>query len=130
MKAYYLIPLLLLTAGCPKDVLGPTQSEPAEVYDTCFVPSGHGQTSGAWGYGHDGGVYTPPQDITIPATYAVVFKCQHGKFVIDGPRGEVLYKKLEKGDSVIVTYCEELTVDNGVTNHTGLHFIDANRVRE
>lgn len=128
MKLKNLIPVLLvLLSGCVERHNGPELSEPGEVYDTCFVPKGHGHDV-AVGYnaGKRGGVTITPVNINIPARFAVVFKCQHGKFVIDGPRGERLYKKLSKGDRVVIRYCEVLEVKDGITTPVELHFIDAN----
>lgn len=110
-------------AGCYRTEYSQPLTEPAEVYDVCFVPEGHGS---GYAYGKNGG----PVSVTIPANYAVVFKCQHGKFVIDGSRGETLYNKLSRGDYVTVTYSEVFAVTKEATNLTGLHFIDANRVKE
>ena len=67
-----------------------------------------------------------PVHVTIPERFAIVFRCQHGKFVIDGPRGKALYQKLSKGDLVTIRYCQELEIHRGVTNVVDLHFIDAN----
>jgi hypothetical protein len=123
-----MILLCVLFTGCERIEYGATLSEPAKVYDTCFVPAGHGMTSGGWSMSYKGKMhYNWPQSIDIPATYAIVFQCQHGKFTIDGDRGEALYKKLSKGDSVIVSYAVKYRVTDGATNAAGLHFIDADK---
>lgn len=121
----------LFTGCCSKTEYGVNLTEPAEVYDTCFVPKGHGSDV-AVGYSTagKGEVIITPIDVNIPERYAVVFKCQHGKFVIDGERGEACYKKLENGDHVTVTYCEKFEVTKNTTNCIGLHFIDATKVNQ
>ena len=126
-----LICVMLFASACPEWQNGPEITEPGEVYDTCFVPKGHGSDV-AIGYSMagKGGVTVTPVDIDIPARYAIVFKCQHGKFVIDGERGERLYKKLSKGDHVTIRYCECFEVDGGKTNAADLHFIDADVVKQ
>jgi hypothetical protein len=107
-------------------------TEPGEVYDVAYVPSGHGSDV-AVGFTSKGSTTITPVSITIPERYAVVFKCQHGKFVIDGERGESIYKRFNKGDLVTIQYCEvfEVTKERKsgktvtVTNSVDLHFIDA-----
>jgi len=123
-KLLLLFPLLL--CGCPK-ISYVNKSEKGTVYDICFVPAGHGIGRG-FSFGKDGGpVFT---DVDIPARYAVVFACQHGRWVIDGNRGEALYKKLTKGQHVLIQYQERIETDKeaGTTNLLGLHFIDANAI--
>lgn len=117
---------LLVLVGCVERKNGPELTELGEVYDTCFVPSGHGsQTAVGFNTGKGGGMTITPINVTIPERFAIVFKCQHGKFVIDGERGKALYRKLSKGDRVTIRYCEELEIDGGQTNAVDLHFIDA-----
>ena len=114
-------------AGCVEHRNGPDLTEPGEVYDTCYVPSGHGSSVAAGLHtGKGGGMTITPVHVTIPERFAIVFRCQHGKFVIDGPRGKALYQKLSKGDLVTIRYCQELEIHRGVTNVVDLHFIDAN----
>jgi len=45
-----------------------------------------------------------------------------------GGRGEACYRKLDKGDRVVVRYQVVLEVKDGRTNAVGLHFLDADRV--
>jgi len=121
----------VLLCGCVERQNGPELTESGEVYDTCFVPKGHGSdTAIGYNMGEGGGMTITPIDVNIPARYAIVFKCQHGKFVIDGERGESLYKQLSKGDKVNIRYCEVLEVKDGHTNAVDLHFIAADIVRE
>lgn len=116
-----------LFCGCVQRFNGPELTESGEVYDTCFVPKGHGSDL-AIGFDMDGNYHVTPVDITIPARYAIVFKCKHGKFVIDGERAEGLYKQLSRGDSVTIRYCEKFEVRDGHTNAVDLHFIGADKL--
>lgn len=130
MKLKYLMFVAAaLLGGCVERVNGPELSEPGEVYDTCFVPQGHGSGSSV-GFTSDGALTSSSTSIEVPARYAIVFRCQHGKFVIDGDRGKVLYNKLSKGDHVTIRYCEVLEVKDGVTTPVELHFIDAHITKE
>ncbi len=115
---------LLMSCDIPKKEGGPKLTESAVIYDTAFVPEGHG-TGTASGYTSNGDYHYSTVKTKIPARYAVVFQCQHGKFIIDGDRGEYLYKKFSKGDKVIVSYQEEFEVRKESKTCTGLHFIDA-----
>src|SRR2546430_1108942 len=106
MKPIWLLAALLLV-GCDNHFNGPPRIEYGEVYDTAFVPAGHGKESGiAVTTDSDGDTHVSPtfSSVNIPARYAIVFKCQHGKFVIDKDRGEVLYKRLSRGDKVRIDY--------------------------
>lgn len=130
--------MLVLVLGCVvlscdqvRRFNGPELTEPAEVYDACYVPAGHGSgTAIGYNFGEKGGVTFTPIDVHIPARYAVVFKCQHGKFIIVGKRGEALYKKFSKGDEVIIHYCEVFEVKKGKTNAVDLHFLDATKTTQ
>jgi len=122
---YFIITLLVLLCGCTKRVEGPAKSEYGEIYDTCFVPKGHGSGTG-WSYGKNGGPVTTQVD--IPERYAVVFKCEHGKFVIDDDRAKSLYSRFSKGDKVKIIYCIVSEVTKESTNAVDLHFIDAYKV--
>lgn len=122
----FALAIAVICSGCTKHKNGPELQESAEIYETCFTPAGHGQTSGGMGMTYKGKMtYRFPQSINIPAVYAVVFKCQHGKFVIDGKRGESLYSRFSKGDKVTVVYCDKIDVKDGVEQAVGMHFIDA-----
>lgn len=124
MKKLILFLPLLLT-GCPEQQ-SKDMAELGEVYDVAYMPAGHGSGTG---YNFSDGSISY-HDVTIPARYAVIFKCKHGKFVIDGPRGEDLYNKLEKGQAVTISYQEVYEVENGVSNLCKLHFVDAVPTKE
>lgn len=126
MKKTVLLALILLS-GCDRGINFTTScTEDGEVYDTAFLP---GQTGSSTGYNFSDGSFST-HDITMSPSYSVVFKCQHGKFVISGDRGEALYKKLWRGQHVTIIYDTRWTTDPArgggwVTNFVGMHFVDA-----
>lgn len=133
MKTILLLPLLLCFCfGCDDThQITLNLKERGKVYDTAFMPAGHGHGE-SFNYKDWS---TSSVDTDIPARYAIVFKCQHGgKFVIDGSRGEALYRKLEKGQSVIIDYQENWRIVSSKTATNryfeSLHFLDANPVVE
>jgi len=127
----YLICLIILLSGCTNPVTyGPELTETAEVVDTCYVPAGHGSDVNV-GFTTNGDLAITPVNINIPARYAVVFKCKHGKFIIDNEnydrdRAKKLYHKLCRGNKVLVKYCEKRQIIKQEECVIGLHFIDAN----
>lgn len=94
-----LLAAALLLSGCT--VEGPRTSEPAVVEDLVFSPASH---SSGLGFTGSGDVAFVEQD--GEATYSVVFRCAHGRFVVGGPdeEHERLWKRLEKGERVVVDF--------------------------
>ena len=99
--------------GCshfPRTEYGERQMEGAEVVDVVFAPSQHGSgTSVAPIIGGNGGVAFGSVDVSVPEKYAVVFRCKHGKFIIEGGTGSTaqgLWGRFQKGDCVQVWYRE------------------------
>ena len=130
MKKLLLI-AALFTFGCHRTVHSPERTETGSVYDTAFVPKGHGSgTAVGYNTGKNSGVTISPVSVDIPERFAVVFKCEHGKFVIDGEKGRKLYQKLEKGDRVEIRYREVIRVTSTETNIVDLDFLDANKIPE
>jgi len=80
-----------------------TLTEQAVVADVVYTPSRHGSGSGT-GFDTHGDLSFTDMKIDIPEKYAVVFKCQHGKFIVTGKE---LWDHLAEGDSVRVFYREE-----------------------
>lgn len=120
----------LFCGGCdmPQTQYSAELTESGTVHDTAFVPKGHGSdTAVGFNTGKGGGVTITPVSITIPERYAVIFKCEHGKFVIDGNTGKELYKRLERGDSVTIRYREVYRVTRTETNLVDLDFVDATK---
>lgn len=121
--------LLFLLASCgPLRSYGPPLTELGTVYDVAFVPAGHGYgTSTVLTPG--GGIGVGSTSVHIPARYAVVFQCQHGRFVIEGA---ALYAKLTRGEEVTIYYREviehrqdgDVVVDLDFVDATPLHRTD------
>ena len=102
-------------------------TESGEVYDVAYVPRGHGSdTAIGFNTGKGGGMTVTPVSVTIPERYAVVFKCEHGKFVITGDKAKALYYRLERGQRVSIYYriIYKVTKKGGRVQ-TDLDFIDA-----
>ena len=98
--------LVALACGCgprTETVYSAVLRESALVYDVAYVPSGHGSGSGV-GLTGGGDLAVTSTSVHIPARWAVVFECQHGRFVIDG---EAVYNKVRRGDEVTVAYREK-----------------------
>jgi hypothetical protein len=132
----YLLPILLLfIIGCENPIkYGPEQFERAQIVDMCYVPPGHGSDVSV-GMTFDGdGNLSPtitPISIDIPARYAVVFKCQHGKFIIQGDeRAKNIYESFDEGDNVTVKYCEKIRFIDSKQTVIGLHFLGCVKVED
>ena len=105
----------LLLAGCEysvhEDKMSAELSESAEVADLVYTPANHGAnispTVHMTGEG-DLGFGMAFTSVDIPARYAVVFQCQHGKFIIqdDQVKAKELWGRLKSGQHVTVRYKE------------------------
>jgi len=117
------ISLPLLLGGCDKieNVLSKIPithieysnvlQEDAEVVDVVYSPSRHGSGAGpSFGMDMDGNptMGLAVTSVSIPEKYAVVFKCQHGKFIVEGTDNEHkdLWERMVEGQDVDVTYKE------------------------
>jgi hypothetical protein len=105
MKKSLIVLALVLLAGCYRTERTGIMHEDASVEDTIFQPSQHGSGT-AYDLTGKGGLSVTSVD--IPEKYALIFKCQHGKFVIQGTgeRYKALWKRLSKGQKVDVSYQE------------------------
>lgn len=105
-----------LAAACTHE--GPRQTEQARVDDLIFSPAQHGTGVGT-GFTPKGRVVTTVTSVDIPAAYAVVFECRHGRFVVQGQddRHEALWGRLRKGQEVLVEFAERLDRDNRVVGY-------------
>lgn len=85
--------------------------EDAKVVDVVYTPSRHGSGVGpSFGMTSEGdaAIGIAITSVSIPQKYAVVFKCQHGKFISEGEdkRHKDLWERLQEGQDVDVTYKE------------------------
>lgn len=96
-------------AGCQRIVTeySEKKTEPAVVEDVIFTPSLHGSGVGPTFTG-EGDVGITFTSVNIPEKYAVVFRCQHGKFVIQGTgeKYKKLWEHLVRNQEVTVHYKE------------------------
>jgi len=81
--------------------------EDAVVVDLVYTPSRHGDGSGV-GLTTGGDLAFVSTSVDIPEKFAIVFKCQHGKFIIDcnTPERKKLWIDLDEGQKVKVKYRE------------------------
>ena len=110
-------------------------TEPAEVIEVVFTPSTRHTTDSVDNH-------LNPQVVDIPEKYSVVFKCEHGVFIVN--TNDVLFselivrfKSLRAGDKVRVLYREIYEIlstehdRDGVREFfvslVGYDFIDANK---
>lgn len=101
MKKAVMLLTLALT-GCAKTEYGEQLQEPAEVSDVVFTPSQHGSGTGL-GFGANGNVSVVVTDVDMPPVYAVVFQCQHGKFIV---KDKFQWEMRKPGETVTVIYRE------------------------
>lgn len=86
-------------------------TEPAMVTEVIYSPPRHGSdiapTFGMTGGGNMTVGFTSV-DVKIPEVYAIVFKCQHGKFIIQTPhkKAKDLWGHLKRDQEVTVRYRE------------------------
>lgn len=106
-----------------------TLTEPAEVADLVYVPRRHGTGEGI-GVDLNLNPSLVSTDVTIPQKYAVVFQCQHGKFIIEGnqEKAKELWNRLKEGQQVTVSYREvydvTYTTTDGVKRETARQLVD------
>ncbi|MDQ2932854.1 MAG: hypothetical protein M3Q80_00545 [bacterium] len=104
---------VLCLLGCKKTttVYSEVKKENATVVDLVYMPSNHGSGVGptmSTTMNGDPQVGIAVTTVSIPEKYAVVFECQHGKFVIqsDQKQTKALYQKLRRDQKVEVAYRE------------------------
>lgn len=104
---------LLLAAcdGFPRTEHSAEMRESAEVVDLIYMPDRHGSGSGPT-IGLDGSVGIAITSVSIPEKYAVVFRCPHGKFVIqdDQKKAKEMWHRLRVGQQVTIYYRETYRV--------------------
>jgi len=96
--ALALVVLVLSFAGCGGPEWSPELTEGARVVETVHTPAQHGSGVGLTTGGDMAVIGT-----YAGAAYAVVFRCAHGKFIVEDKQ---LWAALSEGDSVIVHYKE------------------------
>lgn len=105
--------VIFLSVGCEKTLYEHSElkTEPATVEDLVYMPPNHGWgLTPTVGVNLDGDLHVGINHVSvnIPERYAVVFRCQHGKFIIqnDQEKTKTLYQRLHRYQEVTVTYRE------------------------
>lgn len=120
MKKIFFIVLVfsILFTGCieVKRESSEILYEKATVADLVYTPSSHGSgISPTIDMNLDLGISFTSVD--VEERYAIVFQCQHGKFIIqnDQKQAKELWNRLKQGQEVTVSYKEEFetTYDDG-----------------
>lgn len=111
----FVILLVSFASGCEYDTSEIVESEvlheDAEVVDVVYTPSRHGSnTELVPTFDFEGNVNFALTTVTvsIPEKYAVVFRCQHGKFIVEGTdqQHKKLWSRFTGGEKVDVSYKE------------------------
>ena len=105
--------MLLVFWGCKYNYTEMQNSEvlteSATVVDLVYVPSRHGSGVGPTiDLTGGGGMGVAITGVDIPEKYAIVFQCQHGKFIIENDQGQAkdLWNRLREGQEVVGSYRE------------------------
>lgn len=118
-----LIGLSLLTVmlgGCAKTEYSAELTEPAEIMEVVYTPSQHGSGTGM-GMSMKGTMVMTVNNVNIPEVFAVVFKCEHGKFII---QRRDIWEKAKIGMKVTVHYREVYRVTDKARSLVKYDFID------
>lgn len=127
----HLMLFLVFLAACNEPVKGPKLVETGEVLEVIYQPGQRHEVKTTWEDTLLGSGNIPHTSKVIDSAnkYSVVFKCQHGKFLIEdegkGTRAEKLWKKLEKGNKVRIWY-HEVMEDGKVDRY---EFVDAEKIQ-
>lgn len=116
------VPAILLS--CEPSVDPTILSEKAKVLQLCYNPGAHGS-----GVGITSGGDMAVTSVAVSPSWAIVFECGHGRFVVEdsgqGSRSHELWKRLKEGQEVTVTYHEKYIERDGQRQVVGYKFIDA-----
>ncbi len=114
MKKLLLILLAMVLLSCGGEYTktekerGPVLTEQVKVVCLVFTPSNHGS-----GLGISTGGHLSVVSVDIQEKYAVVFECQHGKFIIEHmPKAKQLFYALKLGQEYTCEYQEIFKVVN------------------
>lgn len=133
MKTKLMLAVLVLCAGCDKTIYEASdmKTEPASVVDLVYMPKNHGSDV-AIGFTSNGGTSITPVSVDLPERYAVVFQCQHGKFIVESnqEKAKALYHRLSRDQKVVVSYREiygftKISGTNSPKNFVKFEFVDA-----
>ena len=110
---YFLILCILIT-GCStsETQYSKIKTEKIKVDDVIYQPATHGSGS-SLGFTTDGSLTISDISINTKAKYFVVFKCVHGKFIVED---SVMWSRVQVNDTGIWHYNEQFKIEyyNGV----------------
>lgn len=108
MKLILCILTLLVFCGCDKTEYGPLKHEQATVVQTIYSPATHGTVSGT-NLDLDGNLSFSNSTIETQESWAVVFACEHGQFVI---HKKEIWEKVKPNQQVTISYKEVYRVSS------------------
>lgn len=114
-----LVAIVILSGCIPRDEYSENKTEQAVVLALSYSPEQHGSSSGiAITSNGNGGMGVGPSfgSVDIDESYAVVFKCQHGTFVVRDEKAKHLFSKVRSNEDVTLTYREVYSVDRNSKN--------------
>jgi hypothetical protein len=103
-----LLSCVTLLGGCTDERIEKSTvlTEKAVVADLVYTPAVHGSGVGPT-ISMKGKVGLAFTNVDISEAYAVVFQCDHGKFIINDPtKAKRLWQTLKKDQEVVVSYRE------------------------
>ena len=110
MRGFWIsVVMLTCIVGCEERRYSDTLTESATVVDVVYTPSSHGEGISPTVNFCDGSLGVAFTSIDVPAVYAVVFECQHGKFIV---QSKDLWERMTEGLVVTVSYREVYMVDD------------------
>lgn len=111
--------LVITVSACTRTEYGPRLSESVTVEDVVYTPDTHGSGI-APGFTSDGKMSVSFVSIDTDPIYAVVFQCQHGKFII---KDKATWEKATKGATGNVTYREVIAIKKDGRHLVGYDFL-------
>lgn len=112
MKRYLILALLLV--GCSHEEYSQNLTEPAIVLAMTYSPEQHG--SGVGNSFSGKGIGLVVTSVDIDESYAIVFRCQHGTFVITDEKAKALFAHCRQNENVILTYREIYDIKRDSSN--------------
>ena len=116
--------LIVLLAGCYRVEYSDELTEQAEITEVVYTPSLHGSGVGM-GMTAGGSLVVTNNSVSIPEVHAVVFECQHGKFII---KRKDMWEKAKIGMKVLIHYKEVFHVTDKSRELVKYNFLDFTEV--
>lgn len=91
------------------------KTEQGKVVDLVFMPANHGSSIDP-GMSMSGNITLTFTSVTLPEKHAVVFQCQHGRFVVESEKAKELYQRLSRDQAVTISYREVFNLTRDGTN--------------